>query len=296
MPGRVLAEALDLGADAPSAEERTLATYEAAPPGELAARAPAGDASVDPQILERLRSLGYLDTQSPRGDRNLAALHFEAGRYAEAAQAYAELAEENPTDAALRASLAGALGALGRFDESLAQLDLAIQLDPLNPEAYHNRGVIYERQGKAEEAAREYETALRYNPQYDPSRQALLRLTGTARPDRPPTPAEQLATSLAEQARQDALRGDYPAAMRQLDEAARVAPELARIYQYRSNVAFLMDDYSGAIAALRRALEIEPDNALFRTNLERLEKQAAERSAEGSPAKAEAPPRPPSTP
>jgi tetratricopeptide (TPR) repeat protein len=238
---------------------------------------------VDPQILERLRSLGYLDTESPRGDRNLAALHFEAGRYAEAAEAYAKLAEENPKDAALHASLAGALGALGRYDESLAQLGIAIALDALNPEAYHNRGVIYERQGKPDEAVKEYETALRYNPQYDPSRQALQRLTGTARTARALTPAEQLATTLAERARQDALRGDYQGAMRQLDEATRAAPGLARIYQYRSNVAFLMNDYPGAIAALRTALEIEPDNALFRTNLDRLEKQAAAASGGEAP-------------
>lgn len=297
MPGRILSDALDLGGEAPTAEERTLATYETAAPGELAARGPAGDASVDPKILEHLRALGYLDTQSPRGDRNLAALHFEAGRYAEAAEAYAKLAEEDPKDAALRASLAGTLGALGRFDESLAQLGLAIQLDPLNPEAYHNRGVIYERQGKPQEATKEYETALRYNPQYDPSRQALLRLTGTAKAEQALPPAEQLATSLAERARQDALRGDYQAAMRQLDEATRVAPGLARVYQYRSNVAFLMNDYPGAIAALRKALEIEPDNALFRTNLDRLEKQAAvATSGEGTPAKVEAPSAPPSSP
>jgi tetratricopeptide (TPR) repeat protein len=292
MPGRVLSEALDLDGAPTVAGERTLASYETGAPGEVASRGPAGDASVDPKILEHLRALGYLDTESPRGDRNMAALHFEAGRYAEAVEAYAKLAEENPKDAALRASLAGALGALGRYDESLVQLGLAIELDPLNPEAYHNRGVIYERQSKPQEALKEYETALRYNPQYDPSREALLRLTGTGRSGSTLTPAEQLASSLAERARQDTLRGDYQAAMRQLDEAARVAPGLARVYQYRSNVAFLMQDYPGAIAALRKALEIEPDNALFRTNLDRLEKQAAEAASGESPS----PSVPPSSP
>jgi hypothetical protein len=33
-----------------------------------------------------------------------------------------------------------------------------------------------------------------------------------------------------------------------------------------------MGDRSGAIAALRRAIEIEPENPLFHTNLERLAK------------------------
>ncbi len=58
--------------------------------------------------------------------------------------------------------------------------------------------------------------------------------------------------------------------MEQLDEAQRIAPRLALVQQYRSNVAFLQGDREAAIAALERALELEPDNALFRTNLERL--------------------------
>jgi tetratricopeptide (TPR) repeat protein len=296
MPGRVLTEAVDLP-PAAAAEERTLASYESGAPHAAATAgtpAPGGaapaDSAVDPKILERLRALGYLDTQSPRGDRNLAALHFEAGRYAEAAAAYAKLVEEQPDDAAGRASLAGALGALGRYDESLEQLDHAVRIDPLNPEAYHNRGVIYERQGKTDAAVKEYETALRYNPQYEPSQQALFRLTGAARSQEPATDAERLAAAMAEQARQVALRGDYAAAMKHLDEAQRLAPGLARVYQYRSNVAFLMNDYPGAVAALRKALEIEPDNALFRTNLERLEKQAAAGGAAGAAAEPGSPP------
>ena len=60
-----------------------------------------------------------------------------------------------------------------------------------------------------------------------------------------------------------------------LDDAERLAPRFALVHQYRSNVAFLMGDRAGAIAALRKALDIEPDNALFRTNLQRLEQGAA---------------------
>jgi tetratricopeptide (TPR) repeat protein len=160
---------------------------------------------------------------------------------------------------------------------------MAIEMDPINPEAYHNRGVLYERKGDAEAAVKEYQTALRYNPQYDPSRQALVRLRGSEGDQQPLTAAQKLAATLAERAREAALRGDYETAVRELDQAQRVAPQFARVYQYRSNVAFLMGDHQGAVVALRRALELEPDNALFRTNLERLEQQVqAERSPEGA--------------
>jgi len=268
MPGRVLTEGLDL----PS-PPRLVASYESA--GQVADAVGGADRAVDPAILEHLRSLGYLDAQSPKGDRNLAAVLFQEGKFAEAAQAYEALVRESPDDAGLRASWAGALGALGRYDESLAQLNLAIEKEPLNPEAYHNRGVIYEKQGKPAEAAAEYRQALRYNPQYAPSQQALTRLTGSAVVNGPRDDAERQAQALAERASQAARRGDYPSAMQTLDEAERLAPRYALVHQYRANVAFLMGDRERAKAALRQALAIEPDNALFRSNLQRLEDQPA---------------------
>ncbi len=267
MGGRVLSEGLDLGV-----EPRSVASYET---GAHVAVADAVDREVDAAVLERLRSLGYLDAQSPKGDRNIAAVLFQEGRYAEAVQAYEALVRENPEDGALRASFGGALGALGRYDESLDQLNIAVEHAPLNPEAYHNRGVIYEKQGRREAAIDEYRAALRYSPQYRPSQEALVRLTGSANVAAPGSEAERDAAALAERASLAARRGDYRAAMKALDEAQQIAPRYALVYQYRSNVAFLMGDREGAIAALREALDLEPDNALFQTNLQRLEQTPA---------------------
>jgi tetratricopeptide (TPR) repeat protein len=195
---------------------------------------------------------------------------FQEGKFAAAAEAYERLLAEHPDDAALRASWAGALGALGRYDESLAELERAIAQQPLNPEAHHNRGVIFEKQGKRDEAVAAYRSALRYNPQYAPSQQALVRLTGAGGGAAPRAPAEQEALVLAERASQAARRGDYAGAMQALDAAERLAPRSALVYQYRANVAFLMGDRERARAALRQALAIEPDNALFQSNLQRL--------------------------
>jgi predicted AlkP superfamily phosphohydrolase/phosphomutase/Flp pilus assembly protein TadD len=263
MPGRVLAEALQ------SNPREAVPTYESDVPeaSEVAEGSP-----VDPRILEKLESLGYLGDSSRGGDRNLAAVLFQQGRHEEAAELYEKLVQEDPKDAAARASLAGALGALGRYDEALGHLEMAIELDPLNPEAYHNRGVVHEKQGEHEAAIREYRTALRYNPRYEPSRQALLRLTGSANTGpAPTTDAERRAVVLARQSAELARRGDYDEAMARLDEAERIAPTYALIQQYRSNVAYLMGDRDAAVAALEKGLELEPDNALFRKNLERLQ-------------------------
>jgi len=270
MPGRVLSEGLELPPELTSTP-RSVASYETRDVIGAQAEAKA-DANVSSEILEHLRALGYLDASSPKGDRNLAALHFEKGEYAEAARLYAEMVREDSEDAGLRASYAGALGALGKLDEALAELTRAIALEPANPEAYHNRGAILEKRGDPKAAAREYQTALRYAPDYEPSRSALTRLGGgAAAGDEPQTANEKLATALAEQAHQAALRGDYAAATQKLDEAERIAPRFALIAHYRSNIAYLQGDRAGAIKALRRAVELEPDNPLFRTNLERLE-------------------------
>ncbi|HZE88343.1 MAG TPA: alkaline phosphatase family protein, partial [Verrucomicrobiae bacterium] len=152
MPGQVIAGPFkDLAAPA------RVATYET---GRRDGSQAAGDSKVDAEILEQLRSLGYLQTASPSGDRNLAAVLFSSGKFAEAAAAYRKLVDADPNDGSLRASLAGSLGALGRYDEALAELDAAIRLQPLNPEAYHNRAVIHQRRGDAAAAIRDYETAL----------------------------------------------------------------------------------------------------------------------------------------
>ena len=269
MPGRVLTAGLRI-ADPP----RTVATYEgAAPPGGTVV----ADAAVDPAILERLRSLGYLDAESPGGDRNLAAALFQQGRYAEAERAYAALVRARPDDGALRASWAGALGALGRYDQALEEIGRAIAAAPLDPEGVHNRAVIRERQGRREDAIADYRTALRYHPSYAPSRQALQRLGVADNATTPVDPAVRRADALAERAADLARRGDYAGASSLLDEAAQAAPRHALVHHYRANVAFLMGDRAAAIAALQRALEIEPDNALFRENLARLQGQPAHR-------------------
>ncbi len=281
MPGRVLVEGLTVRAPRPR-----VASYET---GTLARAAAPQDDKVNPEIMERLRSLGYLGSgspapgapppavdsrsdglRSPQGERNIAAMLFEEGRHREAAEAYARLVEQDPKDSALRTSLAGALGALGRYDEALKQLDIAVRLEPLNAEAYHNRGAVYERQGKREAAIREYRTAVRYNPSYEPSRNALIRLTGSADVNPPRSPQQREAARLAEQAAQAARHGDYAQASRLLDSAEKLAPDYVIVHQYRANVAYLSGDRRGAIRALERALALEPNNALYRANLARL--------------------------
>jgi tetratricopeptide (TPR) repeat protein len=289
MPGRVLAEGF-VRLEAP---ER-VATFEATPRERSGV---ARDAAADQAMLEHLRSLGYLagarrdeapgaastvpapaGISSPQADRNLAAIAFQEKRYEEAERRYRALAQADPGDAGLRSSLAGVLGALGRYEEAMHELDAALARDPINPEGYHNKGALLERLGRRDQAIEQYRTAVRYRPDFEPSRQALARLTGSAEVRAPHGEAEERATRLCEKAADAARRGAYPEAFARLDEARRVAPDFVLVLQYESNVAYLAGDKPRAIAALERALALEPGNELFRHNLEELRKRSGETS------------------
>jgi Flp pilus assembly protein TadD len=274
MPGRVLEDALTL----PPLPKR-IASYEGGETSPPSPEPPAGAAGSPPDQasqaqLEHLKSLGYLGggkaASSPAGDRTLADLAFERGDYREAARAYRQLLEGSPKDGSLHASLAAALGALGRYAEAEAELDRAAALEPTNPAIYHNRANLAERQGKTDEAVALYRRALLYDPGFEPSKEALLRLTGSTETRPSGSAAETRARALAEEAADLARRGDYRQALARLDEAQKLAPRSALIYQYRANVLYLSGNSQGAIAALEKALAIEPDNALFRQNLARL--------------------------
>ena len=162
------------------------------------------------------------------------------------------------------------LGAQERYDEAEAELNKALEITPLNPEAFHNLAVIAQRKGDNDRAIELYRSALRSNPGYEPSANALRQLTGSSEL-RPPRSSEEMqAAGIAEAASMAAKRGSYDQAIKLLDQAEEMAPELPLVFQYRANVAYLMGDKKGAIAALEKAIQLEPDNILYRENLKRL--------------------------
>jgi len=267
MTGRILQASLET-----PAPER-VPTYEKGTKTAETENAPE-QSNVDKEVLEKLKSLGYLGTTSPTGDVSLAMVLFEQKRYDEAAAAFEKLIEEKPDEPGLRVSYAGVLGELSRYDEAIAQLDIAIKIAPLYPQAYHNRGVAWERKGDIAAAIEDYRRAVKYG-NFDLSRQALVRLGVSPRSEVLDSESKERAASLADEAAVAAKRGDYAGALHLLDEAEKLAPDLILIQQYRSNVSYLAGDLDGSIRALERGLELEPDNVLFKQNLQTLRAKKA---------------------
>ncbi len=215
-----------------------------------------------PRVTTYGRPAPIPETRPPQGQEGAA----------EAVWAYRSFVEGSPADPSLRLRLAYALRAVGQEDDALAQLDAALGLDPLNAGAYLSRAALHEKRGKTENAIRDYRDALRCKPGLRPAREALQRLTGSDRVSPLRNEAERRASSLADEAARLAEKRDFETALARLDEAARLAPDLALVYQYRANVAYMRGDSEGAIASLRKALRLEPDNVVLRENLRRLEK------------------------
>ncbi|MFN7963044.1 MAG: alkaline phosphatase family protein [Thermoanaerobaculia bacterium] len=269
MPGRVLREAL---VEVP--ELARVASYEPAGGSPSLPAAPA-NTQVDQEVIRRLKSLGYLgNASSASNDRNLAFLALKDHRYQEAADAFTLLLAARPEDAALETGLASALAGQGRGEEALGHFARALEIDPIFVPAYHNRAILLERQGKRQEAIADYRRALRYDSDYQPSRQALARLGALVDEfaQAHPEASRKLAESSAAM-----RRGDYPLAKQLAEEALRLAPRAAAVYQQLANVAYLSGDRKAALEALEKALEIEPENALFRKNIERLRKSSETR-------------------
>ena len=248
---------------------RQLASYET---GDSAAGA--APATMPPSMPPCSSTCGASATstpQSPKGDRNLAAVLFQEGKYAEAAEAYAALVRDEPGRRRAARQLGGRARCAGPLRRGAARSSTApSQPQPLNPEAYHNRAVIYEKQGQRDAAIAEYRTALRYSP-------AVRAVARRAAPPRRRHGRRDAAdadrqTARAGRARQPIWRAAATTPARCARSTRPSAPRrsYALVYHYRANVAFLMGDRAGAIAALQQALAIEPDNALFRENLARL--------------------------
>ena len=220
MPGRVATDALDLAAPGPR-----VASYETPGAGARTRRdAHEGD---------------------PDAQRVQAARHLKAGRPEQAARILAELVRGEPDDPDLRTKLAGALAARGSHQTALTQIDAALRLDPLGAEAHHTRGVILELLGESADATVAYRSAVLYRPEFEPSRHALRRLTGSADAYPPRVEAERRARELVEVASRLARSRDYSSALRLLDQAERHAPRYVLVHQYRANVAYLMGPRTG---------------------------------------------------
>lgn len=150
---------------------------------------------------------------------------------------------KSPAKARPRYNLGTAYGELGRTDEAIVQLELAVRLRPDHSRAWDNLGLEYAKKGRFQEAAAAHGRAITAEPERASPRYNLGRLYLTAFPER------------------------VSEAARLFEETVRLDPKHADAWVNLTAAALKLGEAPRALAAARRAVELAPARADARFNL-----------------------------
>jgi tetratricopeptide (TPR) repeat protein len=180
---------------------------------------------------------------------SLASLFDRRGLNDQAVEFYRTALAVRPDSAPLLNNLGRCLHEIERLDEALVCLTRAVEIDPKSWNAYANLGLVFTAREEFDEAARNYQTSIRLHP--DP----------------------RAWNNLAQVYRS---QGDRDAALRALDEAFQLSPEIAEPH---ANLAAMLEE-EGRLDEAReryyRAYRINPELPGLRESLANLFCDAAD--------------------
>jgi tetratricopeptide (TPR) repeat protein len=216
--------------------------------------------AADPNELNQCRSEETGESLELLGEKNVEYVKFLAGKALTARDPDSALPlaqdawsrEANQGDAELAFLLAEAYSAKKQNDPAIETLKRVLEKQPDSVKAHHALGNLYQATGKADEAARSYEAALKADATHIISALELAAV-------------EVLL-------RKDAQKG-LEAAERALDEKAQAEmgpAELARARTLKGIALFQLFKPKEAEQELRAAMEKDPSSILIKANLARV--------------------------
>ena len=165
-----------------------------------------------------------------------------AERFDEATAVYESLIAEGSQQPVVLGNLGALYGQQGRADEAIDLLQRCLRLDPANPEAHANLGLVqHEQKGRIEEAIRCFLRALELRPDHVEAH-------------------ANLANALLEQ-------GELEAALRSYRQAIAINPGFSDAYKNYGNALLIAGDLQAALAAYRRAVQLRPAHPEANKNL-----------------------------
>jgi tetratricopeptide (TPR) repeat protein len=158
---------------------------------------------------------------------------------------------------------------LGQDEQAVVEYNRAIEINPLDPNAYIGRGDCRVSLGDHEQALADYNEAIRLGPDHSraySSRGKLLEAMGQdAKAETDYDRAIQLDPSFTYALRLRAAllsrRGQNDRAIADVDSATRLRPDDASGYKDRGGVLVRLGQYQQAIDTLNRAIELDPNRA-----------------------------------
>jgi len=172
----------------------------------------------------------------------LGLVYAQTGSYADSERAYRMALKVDPSNRNSVGYLVSLYLQNSRLDEGLKELDVLIQQNPSNAGAYTVKGMIYEQQGKIEDAKQNYVQALKADPNFE-------------------TAGNNLAFILAEQGK------DLNIALGWAQMARKKQPESPGIADTLGWVYYKLGNYLLARDQLQFAVGKQPDNGVFQYHL-----------------------------
>ncbi len=182
----------------------------------------------------------------------LAYVHAQLGDMDRAVELYREYLNFNPGDANVRMTVAFELAQAGGEDEAISLLQDGIAIDSTNADLWEFLGNVALKKGTtAEEGAAEDTGAI--------ADEASVRLAVEAYDHVLELKGEDMNPEILRNVIAANLElGDYDAALTFADRAQALMPEDAGLWSIRSDIYGRMERYDDAVAALDRALELDP--------------------------------------
>jgi tetratricopeptide (TPR) repeat protein len=209
-----------------------------------------------------------------------ALLCHENGGFAEAAQLYRQVLQQEPARPEVWHNLGLALLQQAKNEEALASFQEAIRLKPQFGEAYGNMGLALSALGRYTEAVTCYQESQRLRPAPDDfdnwvhrrpapaaAPQSPAITAGDAGPAAPSAPDLQEALRCNTRGVECARQGRFDEAVTYFEKAIRLNPRYAEAHSNLGNIFYYQEKLEAALACYEHAVKLQPDLAIAYSNL-----------------------------
>jgi tetratricopeptide (TPR) repeat protein len=121
---------------------------------------------------------------------------------------------------------------MGELEQAVADFELAIRLDPKSADAYAHRGIVWQALGKLEKAGKDFSAAIKL----DPKDASNYFLRGIVQQE----------------------RGELDLAIKDWTETLRIEPQNAKALMHRALALGMKEDFERALQDCAAALRIDP--------------------------------------